>query len=45
VPAFNSLGAILAVVVLVLCIVFTVLGQIPLMIGVLLAMLAVARLS
>lgn len=41
----GNLGAILAVVVLVLAVVFVVLGQLPLMAGVLIALLAVARLT
>jgi hypothetical protein len=40
----SGLGAILAVVILVLAIVFIVLGQLPLMIGLFLAGLALCRL-
>jgi hypothetical protein len=40
----NSLKAILAVLVLILAIVFIVLGQVPLTVGILIAVLAVAVL-
>lgn len=43
-PPF-SIGSVIALVVLVLAVVFIVLGRLPLDVGVLVALLAVARLS
>jgi len=40
-----SLGSIIAIVVLILCIVLMVIGQIPVVIGGMIAGLAVARLT
>lgn len=41
----SGLGAILAVIVLVLCVVLVAVGQMPVLIGVLIAALALARLT
>lgn len=40
----TGLGAVIAIIVLVLCIVFIAIGKLPLILGCLIAMLAVARL-